>query len=298
MNTTKDEALKWKKRFDRERASRKEAEKLLEEKSAEIYELNTALEKKIEIEVSKNNEKQKMLFQQSKMALMGEMISNIAHQWRQPLHAIKLISQKIYLNKVLGYDIDEELIKSVESDIQKQVDYLNDTIEDFRNFFKPDKSKETFLISDAIRLTLNIINAALKQKQIQVVLELDDKLKVYNLKNEFMQVLINLIKNSIDILEEKNIKEKIIIIKSFEGKELINIEVMDNGGGIPSHIMPKIFEPYFTTKHQSKGTGLGLYMSHEIITKHMNGSFEVVNNELKIENFMYTWANFKITLHK
>ena len=88
------------------------------------------------------------------------------------------------------------------------------------------------------------------------------------------------------------------VIKSFEGKELINIEVMDNGGGIPSHIMPKIFEPYFTTKHQSKGTGLGLYMSHEIITKHMNGSFEVLNNELEIDNFMYTWAHFKITLHK
>ena len=298
MNTSDDEVLKWKKRFDRERASRKVAEKLLEEKSAEIYELNTALEKKIELEVSKNNEKQKMLFQQSKMASMGEMISNIAHQWRQPLHAIKLISQKIYLNKILGYEIDEELIKSVESDIQKQVDYLNDTIEDFRNFFKPDKSKEEFLISDAITLTLNIINATLKQKQIEVVCELDDTLKINNLKNELMQVLINLIKNALDILEEKNIKEKIIIVKSYENENSINIEVQDNGGGIPNHIMGKIFEPYFTTKHQSKGTGLGLYMSHEIITKHMNGDFEVINNDFEFDKNNYTGALFKMKFDK
>ncbi len=296
MNESNEEVLKWKKRFERERASRKEAERLLEEKSAEIYELNTELENKVLQEVVKNNEKQKMLFQQSKMASMGEMISNIAHQWRQPLHAIKLISQKIYLHKILGEEIDEDLIQSVEKDIQKQVDYLNNTIEDFRNFFKPNKEKETFQISDAINLTLNIIDATLKQKQISVTVDLEEGLFVTNLKNELMQVLINLIKNALDILEEKELSKKIIIIKSYKKDDNVVIDILDNGGGIPEEILPKIFEPYFTTKHQSKGTGLGLYMSHEIITKHMNSDFEVFNQNFNYENNNYNGALFRLII--
>ncbi len=296
MNESNEEVLKWKKRFERERASRKEAERLLEEKSAEIYELNTELENKVLQEVVKNNEKQKMLFQQSKMASMGEMISNIAHQWRQPLHAIKLISQKIYLHKILGEEIDEDLIQSVEKDIQKQVDYLNNTIEDFRNFFKPNKEKETFQISDAINLTLNIIDATLKQKQISVTVDLEEGLFVTNLKNELMQVLINLIKNALDILEEKELSKKIIIIKSYKKDDHVVIDILDNGGGIPEEILPKIFEPYFTTKHQSKGTGLGLYMSHEIITKHMNSDFEVFNQNFNYENNNYNGALFRLII--
>ena len=299
MSDENTEALKWEKRFLRERAARKDAEKLLEEKSAEIYTLNQELEEKIAREVSKNDEKQKMLFQQSKMASMGEMISNIANQWRQPLHAIKLISQKITLNKMLGYELDDELLQSVEKDIQKQVDYLNNTIEDFRNFFKPDKQKEEFKISEALQLTHNIIAATLKQKHIRVIFNTDDSLEITNLKNELMQVLINLIKNALDILEEKNLKEKLIFINTYEDENnKIVIDVIDNAGGIKEEILPKIFEPYFTTKHQSKGTGLGLFMSHEIITKHMNGQFLALNHQYEYENNTHKGALFRIILNK
>ena len=298
MDNNNHEAMKWQKRFERERAARKEAEKLLEEKSAEIYQLNLELEKKIISEIEKNNEKQKIIFQQSKMAAMGEMISNIAHQWRQPLHAILLTNQKIHLNRILGHEIDDELINSVENDIKKQINYLNSTIEDFRNFFKPDKEKVEFQLKESIETSLDIIHATLKQKQIDVIKDFDSNIKIFNLKNELMQVIINILKNAMDVLDERLITDKIIIIRTYEKDNFYFIDVIDNAGGISENILPKIFEPYFTTKHQSKGTGLGLYMSHEIIVKHMNGFFEVKNINFKLENNNYKGACFSISFKK
>jgi len=186
------EEQKWKRRLERERASRKEAEKLLESKSAELFELNKTLEYKIEEELEKNRNKELILLQQSKMASLGEMIGNIAHQWRQPLSAISSIASSHQLHNELDTITVEESNKML-ADIIEHTQFLSNTIEDFRNFFKSDKEHKHFFIDESIEKCIKIVSGVLHNKSITLITQIEH-LEINSLQNEFIQVILNLIK--------------------------------------------------------------------------------------------------------
>ncbi|QOY55378.1 hypothetical protein HUE87_03835 [Candidatus Sulfurimonas marisnigri] len=231
-------------------------------------------------------EKEKQLFQQAKMASMGEMIGNIAHQWRQPLNIISVMNMKVEflleLNETINYDDYEPISKSIAG----QLEYMTKTIDDFRSYYNPNKLKENFSIKQSIQDVYNLIYPQLNSHSVDLIITEDsdnEELIIYGHANEFKQVIINMVNNSKDAILhcQENDKDKAgkieISIKKMNDEIIITIK--DNGGGIPLDIIDKIYEPYFTTKHKSKGTGLGLNMSHQIITDHMNGTIVVYNLE-------------------
>ncbi len=237
------------------------------------------------------------LFQKSKMASLGEMLGNIAHQWRQPLSAISMSASSIRLQKDMGTLDDKMFYKSTEK-IITSTKYLSSTIDDFRNFFKKEKESTLVKVREVVDSTLSIVSANLKNSSIVVIIKSDDELEIEIYQNELKQVLLNILNNAKDILNEKSIKEKYIFIEVKSVANFINISIEDNAGGIPAQILNKIFDPYFTTKHQSQGTGIGLYMSLEIIEKHLKGSIDVTNETFEYENEKYTGAKFSIFLPK
>ena len=241
-------------------------------------------------------EKENMLVHQSKMASMGEMLGNIAHQWRQPLSIISTISTGIQLKKDLNLSqIEDEDIKQLKK-IDSTVYYLSETIEDFRNFFKPDKEKESFNLGNSWKKTINLLESKFKTISIEIIENIDNSLELYTLQNELMQVFMNILNNAKDALESKNKSRKLIFIDIYKENSNAIILIKDNAGGIKESIKSKIFEPYFTTKHQSIGTGIGLYMSLEMVTKHMNGLIEVQNTTYLYEKEEFKGACFKLTL--
>ncbi len=240
------------------------------------------------IDLSELKQKDKMLQQQSSLAQMGEMISMIAHQWRQPLGSIAATAISIKTKIALElYDFStkkgqtEHLISLEDSlnKIEHYVKNLSTTIDDFRNFYKPNKKKQCLEINKPITQALSIIEISLRSKGIYIELDLQSKRKIKLYHNEMMQVILNLLKNSQDNLEENIIKNGKIIIKTYDLAENTIIELSDNGSGISPEIISKIFEPYFSTKDSKNGTGLGLYMSKTIIEEHHNGKLTVFNNE-------------------
>ena len=241
-------------------------------------------------------EQEQIMMHQSKMASMGEMLTNIAHQWRQPLSMISTAATGVTMQKTYNILTDDILLKSMD-DINESVQFLSNTIEDFRDYFKPNKDKVTFNVESVIDKSLKLIASDFKNSNIEVIKNIEE-IELYGLPRELIQVVMNILKNGKDILQENDIKDKVIKINIFEDDVNAFISIHDNGGGIPDNIISKIFEPYFTTKHQAQGTGIGLYMSYEIITKHMNGNIEVVNESIKYKENEYIGANFKITIPK
>ncbi|WP_321311570.1 ATP-binding protein [Halarcobacter sp.] len=260
---------------------------------------------KINLEDSLNR-KDKLLTQQSKMASLGEMLENIAHQWRQPLSLILSTSTGIKIKKEYNQLNDEFLTVSIENIIHS-VEHLNQTINDFRDYLKPDKKQRYFNIEKVIDKALILLQSRIKNN----LLEIDKNMgciDAYGYKNEFVQVLMNIINNSIDELEKKDIKDKIIRIetKELEKCETLvsddvckykcaQIKISDNAGGIAQDIINDIFNIYFTTKGE-KGTGIGLYMSKEMIEEHMNGSIKVSNEKINYKGKIYNGATFTITI--
>ena len=245
------------------------------------------------IDISEMRKKDNLLFQQSKMASMGEMIGNIAHQWRQPLSIISTISSGVKLRKEFDKLDDAILLESMD-DINNSVNHLSNTIDDFRNFFKPDKSKSRFLITDVIEKALKLISFKLKSEQIELVLDFFT-VEIKSLENELIQVIMNILNNSIDAL--KNTKNsKLIFIKTMKIENDLVIKFSDNAGGIDKDKVNRVFEPYFTTKDKSQGTGIGLYMTEEIITKHMHGSITATNLNFVHNDIECFGAEFKIIL--
>ena len=246
--------------------------------------------------ISKQNLKTKMIevsmHQKAKMASMGEMLANIAHQWRQPLSTISMSASSIKFQKDLG-KINPELIDKNTKKIVDTTKYLSTTIDDFRNFFKSEKQKKNINTKNLFKSTFSIVSANLKSENVQIVLDIED-IELRTLENELKQVLLNIINNAKDALLDKNEEKRFIFIEVKKVQELINISIKDNAGGIPSEIIEKIFDPYFTTKHQSQGTGIGLYMSLEIIEKHLNGKINVSNEKFTYDKQKYTGANFSI----
>jgi signal transduction histidine kinase len=224
-------------------------------------------------------QRERQLLEKSKHASMGEMIGNIAHQWRQPLSVISTASTGVLLYKELGTLTDTHLEKEMHN-INENAQYLSRTIDTFRNFLKEDKTTSEVIIQERVETALNIINATIKNHDIRLIKEFSEKdIKKIMPIGELPQVIINIVNNAKDILVEKAIVDSWIKLKLFEQDNICYITIEDNGGGVPDEIMQKIFEPYFTTKHKSKGTGLGLNMSYKIITESLGGELFVSNTE-------------------
>lgn len=220
--------------------------------------------------------KDAILISQSRYAAMGEMIEMIAHQWRQPLNALALIIQKISKYKDTGNLTNQILTKSINKSLVL-IYGMSDTVDDFRNFFSPEKERETFSLSTEIDKACSLIDPILREYSIECELNLDENVFVQGYRNEFLQVLLNLLANAREALLRNNIKNpKIIItVKEIENFSLLWVE--DNAGGVPENIINNIFNPYFSTKEKSSGTGLGLHMSKTIIEDHMKGRLNVRN---------------------
>ena len=224
-------------------------------------------------------QQQQIMLNQSKIASMGEMIGNIAHQWRQPLSVISTASTGLLVEKKFN-NLSDEKLEQVLNTINNQAQYLSSTIDTFRDYIKSNKEVQRVIIQDSIEIAISIIEASFKNNFITIKsnLETVDNIEVNLVSGELSEVIINILNNAKDILIQKNVSEPLVKInlKKANNKAIISIE--DNGGGIPENLISKIFEPYFTTKHQSQGTGLGLHMSYKIICESLHGKLYVKNS--------------------
>lgn len=222
------------------------------------------------------NDKEEMMIAQSRHAAMGEMISMIAHQWRQPISVISMAANNTLVDLELDL-VDNEEIRDTTESILEQTRYLSQTIDDFRNFFKPNKEKEIISPKDIIDETLKIMDKSLENNAINFELEVVDNEKVQVYSRELLQVFINIIKNAKEALVSNNIENKKIKVTIFKKNDMIRTRISDNACGIDEKLIEKIFDPYFSTKDEKSGTGLGLYMCKTIVNKHLNGEIGVYN---------------------
>lgn len=239
-------------------------------------------------------EKEILLLQQTKMATMGEMLGNIAHQWRQPLSAISVAASGLKLQNEMKILTDKDLIEYADG-ITSSAQYLSSTIDDFSNFFKPNKQKVECNTNLIITKVLNFLASQFKTAKIEIIKDIED-IDFITYENELLQVLMNILNNAKDQLIKTNIDNGLILIKVFKDKNKLFIKITDNAEGIKENIIDKIFEPYFTTKDKSKGTGIGLYMSQEIVVKHMKGTLTVNNKNFTYKDKNYYGAEFSIVL--
>ena len=249
---------------------------------------------KIAKEIHKNHEKDMMIAQQSKMNALGDMIGNIAHQWRQPLSTITTASSGLLLKHEFG-DLQADDLTTFTKLIDDNAQYLSKTIEEFKEFFDQKKSKEVFNVAQTVEKTLNIVSSQFTARQIEFIININD-VKVYGIENALMQILINLFNNSREALESSHLEKKLIFLDIYQKKDKICIEIKDNAYGIKPNILNRIFEPYFTTKFKSQGIGIGLYMCYEMITKHFNGTIKVENSTFLYEKESYTGAKFTLVI--
>ncbi|MDD3008631.1 MAG: ABC transporter substrate-binding protein [Arcobacter sp.] len=259
-----------------------------------LKKLNKKLLEKVKLEIQKNEEKNRILIQQSRMASMGEMLENIAHQWRQPLSTISVCATGMEVKKRYNTLDDEEFFKSI-NHIKKSTLYLSNTIDDFRNFFSKEKILTKINISNVINKALDLVSTTFNSNKIVVVKHLED-INILSLENELIQVFMNIFINAKDALKEQKQEQPLLIITITKENGFLNIKIQDNANGIKEDIIDKIFEPYFTTKHKFKGTGIGLYMSKLLVEKHLNGSLLVSNKTFVYEEKEYFGAEFIISL--
>jgi len=241
-----------------------------------LKKLNDELEIRVAERTRELREKDQMLLLQSRQAAMGEMIGNIAHQWRQPLNALGLTIQQMEMFYDLGEFTKEYLEKSIANSMNL-IRHMSQTIDDFRNYFRPDKEKVEFKVTETIRKTLALLEDSLKERQIKIEVAINNAPVIYGYPNEFAQVLLNILVNAKDALAERAIEDpRVMIAVGNEGGRAV-LTVSDNAGGIPVELMEKVFDPYFTTKGCQQGTGVGLFMSKTIIEKNMGGHLTVRN---------------------
>jgi len=247
------------------------------------------------IDITKLKNQEKLIAEQSKLVAMGEMIGNIAHQWRQPLSVISTSATGMQMKKELQM-LDDESFNKTCTMINENAQYLSKTIDDFKNFVKGNEKKVLFNLNKNVESFLHLLEGTIKKYSINIIKDIDETLEIYNLDNQLIQCYINLINNSRDAFVQNNINPRYIFITIKKEKENVIITVKDNAGGIPDIYIDKIFEPYFTTKHESQGTGIGLNMTYKLITQGMNGEI-LVNNETYIyDNQEHKGACFKIIL--
>lgn len=256
--------------------------------------LNLQLNERIELEIQKNEEKNRILIQQSRMASMGEMLENIAHQWRQPLSTISVAASGMEVKKEFSTLSDEEFYDAI-NHIKRATLYLSNTIDDFRNFFSKNRSSSQIDVSETIEKSLELMGNSFLHHKINLVRNMKS-IEILSLENELIQVLMNILVNAKDALRHLVSAEKYIFIDVFQEENQVIIQIKDNAEGIDESIIDKIFEPYFTTKHQFNGTGIGLYMSKLLVEKHLNGTIRVRNEEFTFMDKIHKGAVFEIIL--
>ena len=260
-----------------------------------LKKINKNLEDKIAFEIKQNEEKNRILMHQSKMAAMGEMLENIAHQWRQPLSTISVCTSGMELKKSLSKLDDKEFFDSI-NHIKSSVSYLSNTIDDFRNFLDQNKFISNIETSNLFKKVLDILNPSFTNHNINVIKNIDN-FEFISIENELIQVLMNIFTNAKDALKElDNQESKYIFIDIKKELDNLNIDIYDNALGVDAEIVDRIFEPYFTTKHKSKGTGIGLYMSKLLVETHLKGKISVKNYKFIYEENEFVGAKFRITL--
>ena len=242
----------------------------------ELYQLNKHLEKRVQEEVEKNEQKQKILFSQSRFASLGQMIANIAHQWRQPLTELNL--SLFSLKNAIGSD-DPSSSDKYYKDAKKTIQSMSQTIEDFQNFFNPNKPVEPFDPVTSFNDALTLIHKDLKKEQISLRTSLGRGIEITGVSNELTQVLINLLQNAKEALSESSVDSREISVYIMEEQDIVTLSVQDNAGGIDHDALEKVFDPYYSTKHASQGTGLGLFMSRMIVQQSLGGHISASNNE-------------------
>lgn len=246
-------------------------EEKVKEQTKELLDFNKSLENRVKEEILKNEEKNRLLSQQARLISMGEMIGNIAHQWRQPLSELGIDLFKMKQNLK-----DEDKFIHTYEHAKTVIKNMSNTIDDFRNFFKSDKEKEEFSIKEAIDKSLGMLEGTFKKEGIRIEILKNEDVKISGIKAEFSQVIINILTNAKDAMQNLDPKDKIIKIKIYKNDKFAFVSISNNGENIKDGIMDKLFDPYFTTKHKSVGTGIGLYMCKMIITN-MNGNIYVKN---------------------
>lgn len=255
----------------------KKYKKQVQNRENALESLNQNLSLKVQQGIEQAKQKDKKILEQAKLARIGSMISMIAHQWRQPLSQLSGILMELETTTRFK-KVDNNYILNAIDKSDKMIEFMSNTIDDFRNFYKPDKKKEDFYVSNACKKAINIIDATLENLGINLVLDIKDDKKIFGYPTEFSQVILNIISNAKDILIERNIKKPKIEI-NIESKGVLSIiTIKDNAGGIEEKNLEQIFDPYYSTKDLSKGTGLGLYISKLIIERNMGGDLSVSNN--------------------
>jgi len=257
----------------------KEYQDEVQKRREELEHLNISLEKRVADEVAAHREKEKILIQRSKMADMGDMLSMIAHQWRQPLNQMSYVFMNIE-SVCQEEKIDKKYLDGKLQEGTQLLEFMSVTIDDFRNYFRPDKQKEFVLVSDIVKTSVALMKNALDINAIEIELHSEGRDLTHIYKNEFIQVILNLIKNAKDVLTLKKIQNPKIVITSTCQSDRLVVSVCDNGGGIDEEIKDKIFEPYFSTKDKKVATGLGLYMSKMIIEEHLGGELSFKNTDV------------------
>jgi PAS domain S-box-containing protein len=255
---------------------RRKAEEQLILQQMQLKELNRTLEERVRVEVAKNREKDVMLILQNRQAALGEILEHIAHQWKQPLNVLNLIMYVLEDTYSRGR-LTDEYVKDVVGKIIAVTENMSQTINVFRDFYRPDKEKTAFSIGDSIEKALLFIKPALGHDSISIELDADPELSAIGYPKEYAQVILNVIANARDALKEQGIENPVIKIRAFAEDKRAVVDITDNAGGIPDKFLDRIFDIYFTTKESSGGTGIGLHMSKNIIEKNMGGTLSVRN---------------------
>ena len=260
----------------RDITEKKRNEELLALQQKQLEEINSTLEARITDAVAELRKMDDMLIQQSRLTAMGELISNIAHQWRQPLNNVGLIVQSIQL----AYKANDLTVEELDTDIaetMKILQQISETIDDFRNFFSYEEHEKSFFVNDILCRALGFIEPSLRRKEIRLKLEEETEVMTNGYPNEYMQAILNVLLNARDVLIARKVPQAEINIRIFRRNGRSVVTIKDNGGGIDENILPKIYDPYFSTKLQNTGVGIGLYMAKMIIEKKMHGSLTARN---------------------
>ncbi len=259
-----------------------ERRKLLDQ----LEHLNRDLAERVREEIEKNRTKEQLMQLQNRHAAMGEMIDNIGHQWRQPLNNLGLMLQGMH-RKFKEGSVTPEIINHNVKIGMSMIQYMSQTINDFTNFFRHDKMMVKFKVKDVVTTAISFMETSLKRNAIAVVSDIPEDIAIEGYRNEYSQVLVNILNNAKDVFVERGTQKPTITLYAFKAKKASVLTIADNGGGIPGDLMGRIFTPYFTTKAENKGTGIGLYMSKMIIEKNMNGRLSACNKgsgaEFRIE---------------
>lgn len=251
-------------------------DQIVRQRTAELETFNHKLQDEISKAVEKNRTQENILMQQAKMAEIGSMVESIAHQWRQPLNILGLSMTRLSINMSLGNNNDMSKVIEI---VEQQIEYMSQTIDDFRNFFKQDRTQTKVNVYHLIGEVEALLGPLLASKKIEFIKNIDPSIEILVYHNELKQVLLNIVNNAREAIEHNKSKIREITITCVSDKYHCTISIQDSGGGVPHHIVDKIFDPYFTTKFESQGTGIGLYMAKMIIEKHCFGKLSIYNTK-------------------